>query len=208
MRLVLASASPRRLDLLARIGVTPDAIVPAEIDESVPSGELPRDHALRLAGEKAEAIAAREPDALVLAADTVVAVGRRNRAAGHEMLWKCGGAVFDGRVDGPPQKRHRCVAVRDETGEVDPRGDGANARVGSYRPAQPLSLFDGEDANGTWTLRVTDWNELDVGYVRAFTLTATPAAVLTRGRGSAKRASCSISRTFRSARSTLSAVTR
>ena len=55
----------------------PDAVVPADIDESVPTGELPRDHALRLAREKAEAVAAREPDALVLAADTVVAVGRR-----------------------------------------------------------------------------------------------------------------------------------
>jgi septum formation protein len=77
VRLVLASASPRRLDLLARIGVTPDAVAPADIDESVPRGELPRDHALRLAREKAEAVAASEPDALVLAADTVVAVGRR-----------------------------------------------------------------------------------------------------------------------------------
>ena len=77
MRLVLASASPRRLDLLARIGVVPDAIVPADIDESVLRGELPRDHVLRLAREKAEAVAARHPDALVLSADTVVAVGRR-----------------------------------------------------------------------------------------------------------------------------------
>jgi septum formation protein len=77
MRLILASASPRRLDLLARIGVVPDAVVPAEIDESIPRGELPREHALRLAREKAEAVAARHPDALVLAADTVVAVGRR-----------------------------------------------------------------------------------------------------------------------------------
>jgi septum formation protein len=77
MKLVLASASPRRLDLLARIGVTPDLIDPADIDESVPAGELPRVHALRLAGEKAAAVAARHPDALVLAADTVVAVGRR-----------------------------------------------------------------------------------------------------------------------------------
>ncbi|MCL6730088.1 Maf family protein [Sphingomonas hankyongi] len=77
MRLVLASASPRRVDLLARIGVIPDAIVPAEIDESVPKGELPRDHARRLAREKAEAVARAHPDALVLAADTVVAVGRR-----------------------------------------------------------------------------------------------------------------------------------
>jgi septum formation protein len=77
MRLILASASPRRLDLLGRIGVTPDAVVPADIDESVPKGELPRQHALRLAREKAEAVAAKEPHALVLAADTVVAVGRR-----------------------------------------------------------------------------------------------------------------------------------
>jgi septum formation protein len=77
MRLILASASPRRLDLLKRIGVVPDAVVPAEIDESVPSGELPRQHAARLAREKAAAVAGQEPDALVLAADTVVAVGRR-----------------------------------------------------------------------------------------------------------------------------------
>jgi septum formation protein len=77
MRLILASASPRRLDLLARIGVVPDEIVPPDIDESVPRGELPRDHALRLARGKSEAIAERHPDALVLAADTVVAVGRR-----------------------------------------------------------------------------------------------------------------------------------
>ena len=77
MRLVLASASPRRLDLLERIGVTPSAIEPADIDESVPAGELPRVHALRLAEEKAAAVATRFPDDLVLAADTVVAVGRR-----------------------------------------------------------------------------------------------------------------------------------
>ena len=77
MRLILASASPRRLDLLARIGVTPDAVLPADVDERVPRGEKPRDHALRLATEKAEAVAATNADALVLAADTVVAVGRR-----------------------------------------------------------------------------------------------------------------------------------
>jgi len=77
MRLVLASASPRRLDLLERIGVKPDAVLPADVDEGVPKGELPRDHALRLAREKAQTVAVKEPDALVLAADTVVAVGRR-----------------------------------------------------------------------------------------------------------------------------------
>ena len=77
MRLILASASPRRLDLLARIGVTPDAIDPAHIDEAIPPGEVPRVHALRLAVEKAEAVAVRHPADLVLAADTVVAIGRR-----------------------------------------------------------------------------------------------------------------------------------
>lgn len=77
MKLILASASPRRLDLLARIGVTPDVVDPADLVEDVGKGELPRAHALRLAVEKAETVAARHPDALVLAADTVVAVGRR-----------------------------------------------------------------------------------------------------------------------------------
>jgi len=77
MRLILASASPRRLDLLARIGVVPDIIHPADIDESSVAAELPRVHAGRLAAEKATAVAALFPDDLVLAADTVVAVGRR-----------------------------------------------------------------------------------------------------------------------------------
>ena len=77
MKLILASASPRRLDLLARIGVIPDEVVPADIDENVLKGELPRVHAQRLAREKAQAVAQRSPDALVLAADTVVAVGKR-----------------------------------------------------------------------------------------------------------------------------------
>lgn len=77
MRLILASASPRRLDLLARIGVVPDATIPADVDESVLKGELPRDHAIRLARDKALTVAAAHPEDLVLAADTVVAVGRR-----------------------------------------------------------------------------------------------------------------------------------
>jgi septum formation protein len=75
MRLILASASPRRLDLLARIGVTPDQVRPAEIDETPLKGELPIPYAKRIAAAKAAAIAER--GALVLAADTVVAAGRR-----------------------------------------------------------------------------------------------------------------------------------
>ncbi len=75
MRLVLASASPRRLDLLKRIGVVPDAVIPAEIDETPHQGELPVRYACRMAAAKAAALA--EPGALVLGADTVVAAGRR-----------------------------------------------------------------------------------------------------------------------------------
>lgn len=76
-RFVLASASPRRRELLARIGVVPDAVDPADIDEAVPPGELPRIHVARLAAEKAAVVAARHPGAVILAADTIVAVGRR-----------------------------------------------------------------------------------------------------------------------------------
>jgi septum formation protein len=75
MRLILASASPRRLDLLARIGVVPDAVIPAEIDETPLRRELPVGYARRMAAAKAAAVA--EPGALILAADTVVAAGRR-----------------------------------------------------------------------------------------------------------------------------------
>jgi septum formation protein len=77
IRLILASASPRRRELLAQIGITPDEILPAEIDESVREGELPRAHAQRLAGEKAATVSASRRGALILAADTIVACGRR-----------------------------------------------------------------------------------------------------------------------------------
>ena len=72
---VLASASPRRRDLLVGIGAPPDQIAPTDIDETERPGELPRDLALRLAVEKLAA--AEHPGAFVLASDTVVSVGRR-----------------------------------------------------------------------------------------------------------------------------------
>lgn len=77
-QLVLASASPRRRDLLAQIGLKPDRISPADIDETARGGELPGPLAERLAVEKARAVeAGAQTGAFVLAADTVVAVGRR-----------------------------------------------------------------------------------------------------------------------------------
>ena len=76
LKLALASASPRRHELLRQIGVTPDSVAPTDIDETPRADELPRLHALRLAQEKARA-AQSAPDTLILAADTVVGVGRR-----------------------------------------------------------------------------------------------------------------------------------
>ena len=75
--LVLASASPRRLELLRQVGLMPDCIDPADIDETPRRGELPPAHAMRLAQEKAQAVIPRHPGAYILAADTVVACGRR-----------------------------------------------------------------------------------------------------------------------------------
>ncbi len=76
-KLILASASPRRRDLLAQIGInlTAEQIIPADINEDAKADELPRDLAVRLAKEKARAI--DHKDAYILAADTVVACGRR-----------------------------------------------------------------------------------------------------------------------------------
>lgn len=75
-RLILGSGSPRRLELLAQIGVAPDAIRPPDIDETPHRGELPRPYCARMAREKAQAVAASEGE-IVLAADTTVALGRR-----------------------------------------------------------------------------------------------------------------------------------
>jgi septum formation protein len=78
-KLVLASASPRRLALLAQAGIVPDAVLSPQIDETPEKGELPRLHALRLAAGKARTAAARWDGtaAYILSADTVVACGRR-----------------------------------------------------------------------------------------------------------------------------------
>lgn len=75
-RLILGSASPRRLELLAQIGVVPDEVRPADIDETPQGNELPRAYCQRVTASKARAVA-REPGALVLVGDTTVALGRR-----------------------------------------------------------------------------------------------------------------------------------
>lgn len=76
MKLVLASSSPRRLELLGRLGVKPDRIMSPDIDETPLKAELPRDYVLRMAHEKAAAVE-RADDEILIAGDTIVAVGRR-----------------------------------------------------------------------------------------------------------------------------------
>ncbi len=116
-RLILASASPRRLDLLAQIGVRPADVVAAEVDETPGRRELPRQLAVRLAEAKARQVAERFPDDYVLGADTVVACGRRVLGKAddeaearrflellsgrrHTVLGAVAVAIPDGRVQG------------------------------------------------------------------------------------------------------------
>ena len=89
--LILASASPRRRDLMHQIGADPDRIVPADIDETIRPREHPRDYAARMARSKAEAVRAREGHGFILAADTVVALGRRilPKAETEEQARRC-----------------------------------------------------------------------------------------------------------------------
>jgi nucleoside triphosphate pyrophosphatase len=76
MAFILGSGSPRRLDLLAQLGITPDAVRPPDIDEDPAKGELPRAYCARMAREKAQAVQA-DTDDVILCADTTVALGRR-----------------------------------------------------------------------------------------------------------------------------------
>ena len=101
--LILASASPRRLALLAQIGVVPDRVQPSALDETPRRAELPRLYVQRMAREKAAAAAT--PGAYVLAADTVVALGRRilPKADGSDAVRRCL-AMLSGR-------RHRVLTA-------------------------------------------------------------------------------------------------
>jgi septum formation protein len=116
--LVLASASPRRLDLLRQVGIEPAEIDPADIDETPRPHELPRAYALRMAEAKLAVVARRRPGRLVLAADSVVACGRRilPKAESEREVRECL-ALLSGR-------RHRVlggVAIASVDGRVRSR---------------------------------------------------------------------------------------
>jgi septum formation protein len=141
--LVLASASPRRLALLTQIALAPDRIEPADLDETPRPRELPARHALRLAAAKAMAVAPRHAGAFILAADTVVACGRRilpkpdTPAAARACL-----ALLSGR-------RHR---VHGGIALVTPAGRLVTRRVETIVTFKRLSAAEIDDylASGEW----------------------------------------------------------
>lgn len=140
-RLVLASASPRRRELLARLGVEPAGIAAADIDETPRKGEIPRDYACRMAREKALAVAAQ--DAHVLAGDTVVALGRRvlPKAEDEATARRCL-ELMSGR-------RHRvlsAVALRAPDGTLRERLSETTVR---FKPLSPAEI-DAYVAGGEW----------------------------------------------------------
>jgi len=166
--LVLASASPRRLDLLKQVGLIPTEILPADIDETVRPRELPRALAARLADGKAAAVVALRPDAFVLGADTVVAVGRRilGKAASPEEAAKFL-SLMSGRshrvmsgicVAAPGGKRASRVVVtsvafkRLTDGEIADYivGDEWQGKAGAYA-IQGMAARFVRDINGSYT---------------------------------------------------------
>ena len=139
--LVLASASPRRRDLLARLGIEPARVAPADIDESPNKGELPRAYAARMALEKAAAAA--DDSAHVLAGDTVVAVGRRilPKAEDEATARQCLN-LLSGR-------RHRvlsAIALRAPDGTLRQRISETVVRFKRLTPAE----IDAYLASGEW----------------------------------------------------------
>lgn len=141
--LILASASPRRLQLLAQLGIIPVAVIPADIDETPHARETPLDYVKRMSTSKALAVASSEKNQTILAADTVVALGRRilpkaeDEATARHCL-----ALLSGR-------RHRvmtCVCVIDATGTLRQKTVTTIVKFSQLT----LAIIDGYIASGEW----------------------------------------------------------
>ena len=141
--LVLASASPRRLELLRQVGIEPAAVAPAHIDETPKTRELPAQYARRMAGEKAAAMVPDHANAFVLAADTVVALGRRilpkadDEATARDCLEKLSG------------RRHRVIGGLTVIAPDGRRADRLVTTVVSFKRLLPREI-DAYLASGEW----------------------------------------------------------
>ncbi len=140
VRLVLASASPRRLALLEQVGIVPDAVAPTDVDETPRRQERPRQLASRLAEEKGRAAMALHPADYVLSADTVVACGRRilpktetrsEAAACLKLLSGRTHDVFTGVFVGGPGGRSACRLVATRVGMKRLSSDETEGYLGS-----------------------------------------------------------------------------
>lgn len=141
--LILASASPRRLELLAQIGIVPDRVSPTDIDETRRKDESPRELALRLAREKAAACPGE--GAYVLAADTVVALGQRNLEKPAD---EAEAAAFLRLLSG---RAHQCitgVAVRAPDGRIASRAVLARVKMKRLTEAEIAAYVAGGDWKG------------------------------------------------------------
>lgn len=142
-RLILASASPRRLDLLKQTGIVPDAVVPADMDESVLKNETPSVYAPRIAAAKAKAVHEKHKGDFILSADTVVGVGRRilPKAETEEEARKCL-ELMSGR-------RHRVLTA---VSVIAPDGKQKTKTVTSVVQFKKLSAadIDAYIATGEW----------------------------------------------------------
>ncbi|TNE27205.1 MAG: septum formation protein Maf [Alphaproteobacteria bacterium] len=142
-QLILASASPRRLQLLEQISLRPDSVMPADIDETPLKNEQPAAYAKRIALAKAEKIAATEKDAYILAADTVVACGRRilPKAEDEATAAKC--------LDLLSGKRHRVlggIAVIAPSGKIRVKLVTTAVKFKNLSPQEKLDYL----ATGDW----------------------------------------------------------
>jgi len=159
-RFILASASPRRLALLRQIGIEPDLIEPADVDETPRPGELPRRYAARLAAEKARVAAARHRggrDTIVLGADTVVACGRRllPKAAAAaaaraclELLSGRGHTVYGGLcvIDAEGRAHDRLVATKVKFKRLEDREIDDYLASGEWRDTAGAYVIQGRAA--------------------------------------------------------------
>jgi septum formation protein len=143
LRLILASASPRRRELIGRLGIAPHAVTAADIDETPAAGEVPRAYARRMAREKAQAAA--DDTAHVLAGDTVVACGRRILPkAEDEATARACLALLSGR-------RHRvlsAIALRSPDGTLRERLSETVVRFKSLSPEEIEAYIAGGEWDG------------------------------------------------------------
>ena len=148
LRLILGSGSPRRLELLAQLGLTPFAVRPPDIDEDPRKAELPRDYVNRIAREKAEASVVTD-DEVVLCADTTVALGRRIMGKPADAAEA---ATFLHAMSGRRHKVITSVAVK--------RGD----RIWSKDVQTTVSMKRLSNTEVNWYLGTGDWQGKAGGY--------------------------------------------